>query len=102
MQRNLISVLWSSGRWRVTASGPRKSIAFFSDRRDAMDYATRLAEGGLRPPPNSALTGHMIGVAKMATWITAATICGTSRKRATANTGSSRASASCIARVRNT
>jgi UDP-N-acetylmuramoyl-tripeptide--D-alanyl-D-alanine ligase len=27
---------------------------------------------------------------------------GTSRKRATANTGSSRASASCIARVRNT
>jgi hypothetical protein len=45
MQRTLICVAWSDGRWRVTEAGPRNSISCFGERRDALDYATRLAEG---------------------------------------------------------
>jgi len=40
----LICVAWSNGRWRVTESGPRNSIACFGERQDAMDYARVLAE----------------------------------------------------------
>ena len=40
----LICVAWSNGRWRVTESGPRNSIACFGERQDAMDYAKGLAE----------------------------------------------------------
>lgn len=43
MQSTLISVAWSNGRWRVTESGPRTSIACFGERQDAMDYAKDLA-----------------------------------------------------------
>jgi|KBSMisStandDraft_5_1062788.scaffolds.fasta_scaffold1121532_2 hypothetical protein len=40
----LICVAWSNGRWRVTESGPRNSIACFGERQDAMDYAKVLAD----------------------------------------------------------
>jgi hypothetical protein len=43
MQRTLICVAWSNGRWRVTESGPRNSIACFGERQVAMDYAAELA-----------------------------------------------------------
>jgi len=44
MQQTLICVAWSNGRWRVTESGPRNSIACFGERQDAMSYAVGLAE----------------------------------------------------------
>jgi Uncharacterized protein conserved in bacteria (DUF2188) len=44
MQRTLISVAWTNGRWQVTESGPRNSHACFGERRDALDYATGLAQ----------------------------------------------------------
>jgi hypothetical protein len=44
MQRTLICVAYGDGRWRVTESGPRNSISCFGERRDAIDYATELAQ----------------------------------------------------------
>jgi uncharacterized protein DUF2188 len=44
MQRALIHVAWSNGRWRVTESGPRNAVSYFGERRDAMDYAAELAQ----------------------------------------------------------
>lgn len=44
MQRTLISVAWTNGRWQVAESGPRNSVSCFGERRDAMDYASGLAE----------------------------------------------------------
>lgn len=44
MDPTQICVAWSNGRWRVTESGPRNSIACFGERQDAMDYAKDLAE----------------------------------------------------------
>ena len=44
MQQTQIFVAWSNGRWRVTESGPRNSIACFGERQDAMDYAKLLAD----------------------------------------------------------
>jgi hypothetical protein len=52
MEHTLISVAWSNGRWRVSESGPRNSIACFGERQDAMDYARGLAE---RTPDSSLL-----------------------------------------------
>lgn len=43
MDQTHICVAWSNGRWRVTESGPRNSIACFSERQDAMEYAKDLA-----------------------------------------------------------
>jgi hypothetical protein len=50
----LISVAWSNGRWRVSESGPRNSIACFGERQDAMDYAKGLAD----TTPDSSLLVH--------------------------------------------
>ena len=43
MDQTQICVAWSNGRWRVTESGPRNSIACFGERQDAMEYAKDLA-----------------------------------------------------------
>ena len=43
MEQTLICVAWSNGRWRVSESGPRNSIACFGERQDAMEYAKDLA-----------------------------------------------------------
>ncbi len=43
MQRTLICVARNNGRWRVTESGPRNSIAWFGERQNAMDLAAELA-----------------------------------------------------------
>lgn len=43
MEHTQICVAWSNGRWRVTESGPRNSIACFGERQDAMEYAKDLA-----------------------------------------------------------
>ena len=51
MQQTLICVAWSNGRWRVTESGPRSSIACLGEWQDAMDYARGLA----RRTPDSSL-----------------------------------------------
>jgi len=52
MRGTLISVAWSNGRWRVTESGPRNSIACFGEWQDAMDYSRGLAA---RTPDSSLL-----------------------------------------------
>lgn len=44
MDHTQICVAWSNGRWRVTESGPRNSVACFGERQDAMEYARDLAE----------------------------------------------------------
>ncbi len=44
MQRTLICVAYGDGRWRVTESGPRNSISCFGERRDAIEYASELAQ----------------------------------------------------------
>ena len=44
MDQTQICVAWSNGRWRVTESGPRNSIACFGERQDAMEYAKDLAQ----------------------------------------------------------
>lgn len=41
--QTLIHVAYSNGRWRVTESGARNTVANFGERRDAMEYATGLA-----------------------------------------------------------
>jgi hypothetical protein len=41
--QTLIHVAYSNGRWRVTESGVRSTVANFGERRDAMEYATGLA-----------------------------------------------------------
>jgi Uncharacterized protein conserved in bacteria (DUF2188) len=43
MEQTQICVASSNGRWRVTESGPRNSIACFGERQDAMEYAKDLA-----------------------------------------------------------
>jgi hypothetical protein len=44
MQKTLICVAYGDGRWRVTESGPRNSISCFGERRDAIEYASELAQ----------------------------------------------------------